>query len=120
MTSNQLQDVLKCSAGTVFVITGLRLYSEITDFSNWLAENFQSISYVQDCFETLRGSFKSYQERKIIPLNQIRETIANQATISNLNPVSVKDSKTYLKQRGLDSLVLGGFQTIQRMQKGIK
>lgn len=123
MQLSHLRDVLQCSAGTYASITGLRLNNEIGEFSGWIARNYRDLPEGENLLITIKLCWDLFQEGDA----EARDTVFDDDSARCLSPenpvfrgMSVEVAKSYLEGRGLESLVPGGFSTLNAMQRGLR
>ncbi len=64
MTRDQINQVVQCSSGTIAHMTGIRTYTEIDGFVNWVCENGEQISYGANAMAALYNAALGYKGGK--------------------------------------------------------
>jgi len=114
MTNEQFMECYRASAGTYANITGLGTNDEIAKFTNWMHENKASLKWRGNLLATIGEAWFIYDCDQA---EQDTDQDSDQADAKQ--GMSVEESKQYLATRGLESLVPGGFSTIQAMQQRV-
>jgi hypothetical protein len=119
MTKEQINKVLAFDADTFKSVTGGADADHIPEFCEWILSNAESLKWSWNHLTTLGDLWCEFIEP------ESDQVITNQpaglkveSDQAKSGGMTVEESKAYLAERGLDSLVLGGFETIKAMQQG--